>query len=148
MKTLSHFTIFHLLKIFAAGAVLTSLTACATGSGLFRQADSPLLIQTFDSPGSEIVHARAFETSDRLYVTGVLPDRTGLPAATHVDVQLVDANERVIVEKQSDLATPNRHPQTAGHRFRHPAYVESFPLFQARQAEKIFVRFHRVSHGV
>jgi hypothetical protein len=141
------FSLSQILKSIAATALLVSVTSCASTGSLFRQADSTLPMQTFDSTGGEMANTRAFETSDRLYVAGGLNKRIGIPTAAHVDVQLVDANGKIIAEKQDDIALPYRHPRTSANRFRRPTYVASFPLSEARQASKIIVRYHRVPHG-
>ena len=63
----------------------------------------------------------------------------------HVDIQLIEANGRVIAEKTDDLDTP-RHPQISSSRHGHQSYVASFPLSEARQAVKIRVVYHGDYH--
>lgn len=151
MKThtlLYSISLLNVSKLALVAALMASMTACASTGSFFRQADSPLSIQTLGSTEDQMSNPRAFETTDRLYVAGGINKRIGLPATAHVDVQLVDANGSVIAEKQDALNVPDRHPRTAAHRFSRPTYVASFPLSEARQASKIVVRYHRTPHDV
>lgn len=90
--------------------------------------------------------ARAFESSDRLYVSGHIQKSFGrhIPYAAHVDVQLIDNAGRVIGEKQDDIDP--QHPKSGGSSSGQIGYVASFPVSEARKAAKIVVRYHLDGH--
>jgi hypothetical protein len=137
-----------LAKATALTAVMTGMNACASVSSFFPTTDSPLPIETLHATGGEIASARAFETSDRLYVAGSMRKRIGYHALStaHVDVQLLDAQGRVLAEKQDDI--DHAHPRTASGRIGNSTYVASFPLELARQAASIRVSYHLKSHPI
>jgi len=137
-----------LAKATAIAAAMTAMTACASVSSFFRTADSPLPIETLNATGGEIANTRAFETSDRLYVAGSMKKRIGYHAlsSAHVDVQLLDAQGRVLAGKQDDI--DHAHPRTARGRIGRSTYVASFPLELARQAASIRVSYHLKPHPV
>jgi hypothetical protein len=135
--------ILHPLKIGIAVTTLASLPACASSSWI-KQAHSGLPIEAVHSGSGTIISFRAHETSDRLFVAGrAKPHQLVRPM--HVDIQLIDANGRVIAEGTDDLDTP-RHPQISSSRRGHQSYVASFPLSDARQAVKIRVVYHGDYH--
>jgi hypothetical protein len=137
-----------LAKSTAIAAAMSVMTACACVSSFLRTAHSPLPIETLDATGGEIASARAFETSDRLYVAGSMRKHAGYHALSpaHVDVQLLDAQGRVLAEQQDDIDLA--HPRTASGRIGKSDYVASFPLELARQAASIRVSYHLKSHPV
>jgi hypothetical protein len=130
-----------------AGLALT-LTACAVTGNLPRTADSPLPIKTMQAPGGAIANARAFETSDRLYVSGSMHrgSKHGSSLGSHVDIQLLGPNGRLLAEEQDEIdsAANSRTERGGGRR---PTFVASFPLDLARQAECIQVGYHPTRHA-
>ena len=135
--------ILHLVKIGIAVTTLASLPACASSSWI-KQADSGLPIEAVHSGSGTIISLRTHETSDRLFVAGLAKSHE-LMRPMHVDIQLIDANSRVIAEKTDDLDTP-WDPQISSSRHGHQSYVASFPLSDARQAVKIRVVYHSDKH--
>lgn len=122
--------------------IAATLPACASLRGHFKQVDSPLPIETVHASAGQIANARAFESSDKLYVTGSMQRGYGyaLHYAGHVDVQLVDPDGRVVAEKLDDIESSGAiHERMSGMRYR---YVASFPLGVARQAAKIRMTYH------
>ena len=136
-----------LAKTALALTVLATVAACTSVSDHQRTADTPIPIQTVNSAGGEVARVRAYESSDRLHVSGSIGKSFGRPHpyAAHVDVQLVDASGRVIAEKQDDI-DPG-HPLSAGTRSGKQGYAASFPLSDARKAAKIVVRYHLEGHS-
>jgi hypothetical protein len=132
------------LKIGCAVAAIASLSACASSSWT-KQADSTLPIEAIHSGSGAIMSFRAHETSDRLYVAGSAKPHQ-LIRPTHVDIQLVGSDGRVLAEKTDDLDSPT-HPRTARGRSGSQSYVASFPLSEARQAAKIRVIYHGDAHS-
>ncbi|HEY5707230.1 MAG TPA: hypothetical protein VIS96_16850 [Terrimicrobiaceae bacterium] len=133
-----------LLKIGFAAAAVASLSACASSSWI-KQAHSVLPIEAVDFGSGTIRSFRAHETSDRLYVAGhAKPHRLTRP--THVDIQLIAADGRIVAEKIDDLDSP-QHPRSASGRREHQFYVASFPLNEARQAVKIRIVDHGDAHS-
>lgn len=135
--------ILHLVKIGIAVTTLASLPACASSSWI-KQADSGLPIEAVHSGSGTIISLRTHETSDRLFVAGLAKPHQ-LMRPMHVDIQLIDANSRVIAEKTDDLDTP-WDPQISSSRHGRQSYVVSFPLSDARQAVKIRVVYHSDKH--
>jgi hypothetical protein len=135
--------ILDLLSIGIAVMMLVSLPACASSSWL-KQAHTSLPIETVHSGTGAVMSFRAHETSDRLYVADLAKPHQ-LMKPMHVDVQLIGAGGRIIAEKSDDLDSP-WHPRSSSGRHRHHSYVASFPLGQARQAEKIRVVYHEGDH--
>lgn len=133
------------LTLVAAG--VAAITACSSTSSLFRQADSSLPIETINATGGQIVTTRAFETQDRLYVSGSMKKGMGIhiPPAAHVDIRLVDSSGRVLAEKQDDI-DPG-HPRLSSGRSGRYSYVASFPLSEARQASRVVVQYHMKGHS-
>jgi hypothetical protein len=132
-------------KIAGALTALAALTACASVGNFLRTTDSPLPVETLDSTGGLFSSTRAYESSDRLYVSGHMQKSFGrhIPCAAHVDVRLIDKRGRVIAEKMDDI-DPS-YPKS-GSRSDHISYVASFPASEARQAAKIIVRYHLDGH--
>jgi hypothetical protein len=121
-------------------------TACASVSSFFKSADSSLPIETVDASSGQIVSARAFETSDRLYVAGQMQKLFGytVPPAAHVDIQLINGDRGIIAEKQDSIREVSPREQNARNRLY--SYVASFPLEIARQATSIRVTYSPFSH--
>lgn len=145
MKTFHEYSILtrilHITKIACALAAMAIITACASVSPFFKTTGSSLPIEIIDSTAGEVGGTRAFESSDRLYVSGHIQKSFGrhIPYAAHVDVQLVGNAGQVIAEKQDDI-DPS-HPTTGG-RSGQISYVASFPISEARQATRVVVRYH------
>lgn len=139
--------ILRFANIACALTALAMITSCASVGSFFKQTVSSLPVETIDSSGGEVSSARAYESSDRLYVSGHIQKSFGrhIPYAAHVDVQLLDNAGRVVAEKQDDIDPP--HPKSGSGRSGQISYVASFPLSEARQAAKIFVRYHSSSHS-
>ena len=125
-------------KLACALTALAMLTACAS---ILKTTDSSLPIETIDATGGKVTGTRAFESSDRLYVSGHINKSFGshVPYSAHVDIRLIGNTGRVIAEKE-DAIEPS-HPK-AGGRSGQISYVASFPISEARQASKIVVRYH------
>jgi len=150
MKTSQQYSfrawILRFAKIACALTALAMITSCASVSSFFKQTVSSLPVETIDSSGGEVSSARAYESSDRLYVSGHIQKSFGrhIPYAAHVDVQLIDNTGRVVAEKQDDIDPP--HPKSGSSRSGQISYVASFPIHEARQAAKIEVRYHLDGH--
>ena len=146
MKTFNLTRTLRFTKIGCALITLAALTACASVNSFFKTTDSTLPTETLDSTGGEVSSARAYESADRLYVSGHIKKSLGrhIPYAAHVDVQLVDKMGRVIAEKQDDIDPPR--PKSFAAMTGRISYVASFPLSDARQATKITVRYHLDGH--
>lgn len=105
-----------------------------------------LPVQT--SPGSQAtLIAQTTSKHGKLYIAGTI---AGLqPAnrhtASHVEVDLVNAQGQIIASVTEKIGKPSRHPQTAGHRNEH--FVASFPDKVARQAVSVRVVFHNHEHS-
>ncbi|MCK9588622.1 MAG: hypothetical protein WC076_03075 [Terrimicrobiaceae bacterium] len=138
--------IFRITKIACTLTVLITVTACASVGSFFWTTVSSLPIETIDSTGGKVSGTHAYESSDRLYVSGSIQKSFGrhIPYAAHVDVQLIDTAGRIIAEKQ-DAIDPS-HPRTASSRSGRISYVTSFPTGEARKATKIIVRYHLDGH--
>ncbi|MFA7343086.1 MAG: hypothetical protein WC003_02165 [Terrimicrobiaceae bacterium] len=138
--------IFRITKIACSLTALVTVTACSSVGSLFRTTDSALPIETIGSTGGEVSGTHAYESSDRLYVSGSIRKSFGrhIPYAAHVDVQLIDDAGRVIAEKQDDIDPP--HPRTAGGQSGRISYVASFSTSEAWKATKIVVRYHLGGH--
>jgi hypothetical protein len=126
---------------------LAAITACSSIGISSRTQDSPLPITVTHANSGSVASARAFETSDRLYVSGQVQHFRGyhLSASAHVDIQLIGKDGRVLAEKQDDIDL-TAHPQTVAGSSRRASYVASFPMEQARQASTIRVTYHMESH--
>lgn len=135
------------VTLVVAATCIVAITACASTGSFFKQAASPLPIESIGSAGGKIASTRAFETPDRLYVSGSMKKGLGnhIPPAAHVDIRLVDSSGRVVAEKQDDI-DPG-HPRLSSGRTGRYSYVASFPLPEARQAAKIIVQYHLVGHS-
>lgn len=123
---------------------MMALTSCASLDTWIKQADSPLPIEVQHSGSGQIMSFKAYETSDRLYVSGSAK-RYPLSNTAHVDVQLVAANGVVIAEKKDDINPV--HPRPGGGKRFTDSYVASFPLSEARTAAKIRVIYHSGKHS-
>lgn len=132
------------LLVAIAGAFSLS-TNDASAWTVFPRVSSPLVIESQGSTASELKGFRAVESKDKLYVTGSIRKRPGNTLLSHVDVQLVDAQGRVIAEVRERISY--RHPNTGNGKIGRSPFAASFPLAEARQAAKIVVRYHSGSHG-
>lgn len=142
--------ISRLPKLALFGTTALVMASCASVGSFFKQADSPLPVEAIDTTGGKIASTRAFETQDRLYVSGSMKKGFGshIPPAAHVDVWLVDRSGRVVAQKQDDI-DPG-HPKSSSARTGRYSYVVSFPLSEARQASKIVVQYdqsHKKGHA-
>ncbi len=135
------------LKTLAAVTGLAAITACSSIGLTSRTQEYPLPITVAHARSGSVASARAFETSDRLYVSGHVQHFLGyhLPVSAHVDVQLVGKDGQVLAEKQEDIDL-TAHPRTAAGSTRRAGYVASFPIDQAREAAGIRVTYHLESH--
>lgn len=131
----------------AAAFVLATLSACSTFEGSQRVADSLLPIQIVDASGGVLSGVRAYETSNRLFVTGSVSRILGqdIPASAHVDVQLVAADGKILAEERD--AIDSSHPRLSRARNRRTPFVVSFPLTKVSAAVRIIVRYHRTFHS-
>lgn len=130
-------------RLMLVGAASVALGACATTGSLLQQSASPLPVDVQDSTGGKVVTTRAYETGDKLYVSGSMKKGfgTAITSAAHVDVRLIDSSGRIIAEKQDDI-DPG-HPMSSSGRSGRYSYVASFPLSEARQASKIVVLYEQ-----
>jgi len=134
------------IAMFVAIAGFLSLSAgSASAWPFFNRTASPLLIESRGPTVRESQGIRAWESKDRLYVTGSIKKRPGHTLLSHVDVQLVDAKGRVIAEERESISY--RHPRTGTGKAGRATFTLGFPLEEARQASKIIVRYHSTSHG-
>jgi len=122
---------------------MMSLSACSSLNSQVKQADSLLPIEVLHSGGGQIMSFRAHETSERLYVSGSTRKHK-LSNSAHVDIQLIGPSGKVIAEDQNDINSMRPRPG-GGKRFT-DCYVVSFPLSEARKAEKIRVIYHSSAH--
>lgn len=136
----------HFIRFLAASVSSAALAACASLGPHFSAGASPLPFESVHAAHGEIASTRAFETRDKLYVTGTVQKFSGhhIPLDAHVDVALIGPNGSVIAEMQDEIDPKHpRHEQAHGGRY---AYVASFPLAQARQAARIRVTYHLERH--
>jgi hypothetical protein len=133
-------------KLLVPVIALAAVSACASFKSFFKQADSPLSIETIHAPSGQIASVRAFESSDKLYVAGSMRRAFGyaIHYAAHVDIQLIGQEGQIIAEKQDDIDAVS--PREERGRSRHYSYVASFPLTEARHAAKIRVSYHAATH--
>jgi len=139
-------SLFSPVSCFAtAVCALAGLAACASESHFLHTKDFPLPVETIDSTGGLVSGTRAYESSDRVYVSGHMQKSFGkhIPCTAHVDVRLIDHGGKVIAEKSDDI---DPSTQKSGTRSEHISYVASFPVSEARQAAKIVVRYHLNGH--
>ena len=132
------------LGICVGVVVIASLSACASTTWT-KQADSTVPIEAIHSGSGSIMSFRAFETSDRLYVAGSANTHPPMQP-THIDIQLVGLDGRILAERTDDLDSP-RNRWSGGGRHDRQSYVASFPLSEARKAAKIRVTYHASAHG-
>ena len=139
--------IFSTLKTIAIASGLAAITACSLIGISARTQDSPLPIAVAHARSGTIANAGAFETSDRLFVSGHVQHFPGyhLPVTAHVDIQLIGTDGQVLADKQDDIDF-TAHPRTTAGHSRRASYVASFPIEQARQAVGIRVTCHLESH--
>lgn len=139
--------IFHCARIAAALTMSAAITACSSVGTFFRTKNSVLPVETIDSSGGKLSPPHAYESFDRLYVSGSLQKSFGrhLPCAAHVDVQLIDNKGRMVAEKHDDIDPT--HPFSAGNISGRTGFVTSFPASEARKAAKIVVRYHMDGHA-
>jgi len=127
------------IRSIAAVAII-GLTACAS----LQSSPSSLPLATVGDQDGKIFSARVTETANRLYVAGqAKPHR--LRTSTHVDVQLLDAQGRVIAEKSDTVEPVN--PRTRHARGGKVAYVISFSKAEAQSAKSVRVIYHDESHS-
>ena len=137
-------SLFNLLAISTVAIGASAFTGCTSLDTWFKQADSPLPIEVQHRGHGKVLSFRAHETSERLYVSGTAKNYDA-SAITHLDVQLLGADGRVLVEKQDDLdGVPQ--PRITRNQSGSISYVASFPLSEARQAVKIRVIYHSEKH--
>lgn len=119
---------------------VVGLTACAS----LQPSPSSLPVKTVGAESGKVFSTRAFESQERLYVAGqAKPHR--FRTATHIDVQLIAADGRIVVETMDEIEPVN--PRTRHARGGKVAYVVSFPIHEARQAKWIRVIFHDERHS-
>lgn len=135
------------LKTLAVVTGLAAITACSSIGLTSRTQEYPLPITVAHARSGSVASARAFETPDRLYVSGHVQHFLGyhLPVTAHVDVQLVGKDGQVLAEKQDDIDL-TAHPRTTAGSSRRASFVVSFPIEQAREAVGIRVTYHLDSH--
>jgi hypothetical protein len=139
MKTTLLGRLSGLLKITAALAVVTLISACASLDAGRSHTVSSIPIEVVQSGSGHVLSFRAHESASRLYVSGTAKEQP-LTIRTHVDVQLLSASGKVIAEKRDDIDP--QHPAAGGGRRAQGAFVASFPLSEARQAARIRVTYH------
>lgn len=132
-----------LLKITAALAVITILSACTSlDEGRTRTASS-IPIEVIQSGSGRVMSFHARESSSHLYVSGAAKEQP-LTTRTHVDIQLISASGKVVAEKRDDIDP--KYPAVGGGRRVQGPYVASFPLSEARQAVRIRITYHSQVH--
>jgi len=132
-----------LLRTTAITTGLATITACSSIGISTRKQNSPLPIVLTHAISGVVATARAWETSDRLYVSGQVQHFHGyhLPVTAHVDIQLIGKDSRVLAEKRDKIVL-TAHPRTTAGRNRRVSYVASFPIDLARQSSGIRVTYH------
>lgn len=136
---------YRFLTISLAALVLMTLSACASVD-LFANRPSSLALETIDATHGSIASTRAFESRERLYVTGHMKKSMGkhIPVSAHVDVQLIGKDGRILAEEQDDIEPV--HPRNVKAQSGRYSYVASFPLELAQQASKVRVSYHLDPH--
>jgi len=119
--------------------LLATLIACAT-------AVCALPVRT-DSGSRANLTAQATSKHGKLYVSGTVSGlQPGLRhAASHVEVDLVNARGQTIASVTDKIGKSSRHPRAAGQR--KERFVASFPGELARQVVSVRVVFHNHEHG-
>ena len=79
----------------------------------------------------------------KLYVSGFVRSAQASPAA-HVDVALLDANDRVIAHQTEALRPAGRHPSLA--EARRERYTVSFPFSKTHGVTRVRVSLHNHPH--
>ena len=132
----------------AAAFVLATLSTGASIKAGVRSAGSPIVVSVGDSSGGVVDAYRAYETRDRVFVTGRIRRTLGqeIPAPAHVDIQLLAADGTVLAEKRDDI-DPG-HPRLSRGRSRLYPFVASFSLAEAQGADRIVVRYDSKSHAL
>jgi len=136
--------IYTCLLFVAASGAMTTLSAFPTLDSFFKQADSPLPVITAQGNTGKVSSSHAFETSDRLYVTGSVRPFF-LSPFTHVDVQFIGRNGQILAEKKDGIVPA--HPRTARSRNGSYSYVGSFPLGLAHQAAGVRAVYRNNAHS-
>jgi hypothetical protein len=108
----------------------------ATLSAYAGASSATLALEKISLSSGKITSARVFETPERLYVTGSAGQRPLSPGA-HVDILLVSSNGTVVAEKQDKINA--LHAAPGGGKRYDDSFVASFPLAEARRAEKVRV---------
>jgi hypothetical protein len=118
--------------------LLATLIASAT-------AICALPVQT-DSGSQATLTAQTTSKHGKLFVSGTASSlQPGLRhAASHVEVDLVNARGQTIASVTDKIGKPGRHPRTTGQR--KERFVASFPDAIARQAARVRVVFHNHGH--
>jgi hypothetical protein len=113
---------------------------------------SPLMLTASASTSSNalpiqssgaVSSVRACERGNRFLVTGSVRP-TFSSVGNHLDVQLIEANGRVIAENVETIKLG--HPRASRSRHGADTFVTSFPLTAARQASRVKVNLHTSSH--
>ena len=130
----------------AAAFVLATFSTGASLEAGVRPADSPIMVSAVGSSGGVVDAYRAYETKDRVFVTGRIRQTLGqeIPAPAHVDIQLLAADGTVLAEKRDDI-DPG-HPRLSRARSGLYPFVVSFPLAEMQGADRIVVRYDSKSH--
>lgn len=123
---------------------MLGLNGCATTDYLFKQSKSSLPIEVTHQGRGKILSFRAYETPERLYVSGSAK-KFPLSSVGHVDIQLVGSTGHVLTEKQDDIE-PTAFRRGGARQFT-DIYVASFPLSEARQAARIRIVYHTSKHS-
>lgn len=121
---------------------MVMLAACASPEASRKSA--PPVVVVGKCERGQITSAKAVVTVDRIYVTGTAGDVRTPPLHAHIDVELIDASDRVIATAHDDLEIPSeRQKRARGHRH---AFTASFPREHLEQVAKIHVIFHGEHH--
>ena len=142
-----HFSKFRNLITSFAAVAMTAATATHVSASVghwFKQAASTLPVESAVVGSGHLGSIRAHETADRLYVTGRARQPHATPH-THVDVQLLRANARVIAQGRDDIGAAQ--PKPGGGKRLHDSFAVSFPLSDAREADRIRVVYHTGNHS-
>lgn len=104
-------------------------------------------IQITNAPGGTLTNSRLDVRASKLFVTGSFDQSLGqdIPAAAHVDVELLAADGSLIAEGRDDI-DPS-HPRLARGRHGRIPFVISFPADLATPTSVIRLTYHPAPHS-
>jgi len=134
-----------LAAISAISLIITLLlSGCSSLEHWTRNSASSLPYEIRHEGSGQILSCRAFESADRLYISGRTKEFP--PSfAGHVDIQLIGHGGQKLAERSHRVQPAN--PAAGGGRRYLGNYIASFPLAEAKEAAFIRVAFHSGNHS-